>query len=233
MKKFYLFSLTLFLSAKMLVAQVNIALDTDSVHVSAAASQVDIPLPSHITNNTSSPVIIRWTRVVEQRPSGWDNAFCDKNLCYLSGISSKTFELASGEEGLLKPIFYPFNVEGVGVMRLYYISETPGVVWADTAVYVAVATGAVGSVEAELVRDVSVFPNPASDMLYMVSANTEQKGQWAISDILGKVWMRSGEGAEVLPTQISVSQLPAGFYSLNVNMLGGDHHITKPFIVKR
>lgn len=233
MKFFYLLLFAVFMPAKMLIAQINITLDTDSVHVSAPASQVDIPLPSHVTNSTGGSVVIRWTRVVEQRPFGWDNAFCDKNLCYLAGVGSKTFELAPGEEGLLKPIFYPFGNEGVGIMRLYYISETPGVVWADTAVYVAVATGAVGSVEVEQVHDISIFPNPATDMLYMVSADAALKGYWNVSDIMGKVWMNSDGGSVALPTQISISQLPVGIFSLNIKISDTDQQVTRRFIVKR
>lgn len=60
-------------------------------------------------------------------------------------------------------------------MRLYLASETPGVMWTDTAVYVAVATELLGAVEAELVRDVSVYPSPASEVLNVVTADATYK----------------------------------------------------------
>ena len=107
-------------------------------------------------------------------------------------VESKTFELSNGESGLLKPIFYPNEVPGMGVFRLYLQSETPGVVWADTAVFVGVATGEVGTVEAELMRTVSVFPNPATDALHVVTADAQLQGQWRITDSAGKVWCFSG-----------------------------------------
>lgn len=217
----------------MLTAQANIIVAHDSVHVSLPATESEINLPSHITNNTGGAVTIRWTRVVEQKPQGWDYAFCDKNLCYLGVVATQTFELVNAEQGLLKPIFYPFEIAGTGVMRVYYISETPGVTWADTAVYVAVATETSGAVEAQLVRDVAVFPSPAHDVLNVVTADANQQGQWRITDAAGKVWSRSNGIPASIAGQIPVAQLPAGIYFLNVLTPDGRHAAAKRFVVQR
>lgn len=232
-KSFYLLFALAATSIQMLTAQVNIVVSPDSVYKEDYATEPEISLPSHITNNSGSTVTIRWTRVVEQEPQGWDHAFCDKNLCYFGTVSSKTFELIDGEEGLLKPIFYPNGIAGTGVMRVYLISETPGIMWADTAVYVAVATELVGSVEAELVRDVAIFPSPTSDVLNVVTADADLQGQWRITDAAAKVWCHSKIGTTPIAGQISIKELPVGLYFLHVLTPDGRHVTVKRFVVQR
>lgn len=229
---YLLFTLTIS-SIQMLTAQVNIVVSPDSMYKEDYATEPEIGLPSYITNNSGNTVTIRWTRVVEQEPQGWDHAFCDKNLCYLGTVSTKTFELLNGEEGLLKPIFYPNGIAGIGVMRLYYNSETSGGSWSDTAVYVAVATELVGSVEAELVRDMAVFPSPASDVLNVVTAETNLQGQWRITDAAGKIWCHSKIGTTPIAGQISITELPVGLYFLHVLTPDGRHAAVKRFVVQR
>lgn len=230
---FYLIASFTLLFTQSITAQVNIVVAPDSVYNELPATETEIPLTSHITNNTGGSVTIRWTRVVEQKPQGWDYAFCDKNLCYLGVVASQTFELANAEVGLLKPIFYPFEIGGTGVMRVYYTSETPGVVWADTAVYVAVATETSGAIEAELVRDVAVFPSPAQDVLNVVSADADLQGQWRITDAAGKVWSSSNGIAASIAGQIPVAGIPNGIYFLNVLTPDGRHGAAKRFVVQR
>lgn len=234
MKKIlYLLFGAMFLSAHSLTAQANIIVAPDSVFVSLPATETEISLPSHITNNTGGAVTIRWTRVVEQKPQGWDYAFCDKNLCYLGVVGTQTFDLANGEEGALKPVFYPFDIAGIGVMRVYYVSETPGVVWADTAVYVAEATETSGTIEAKLVRDIAVFPSPAQEVLNVVTADANLQGQWRITDATGKVWSGSNGMATRIAGQIPVSELPGGIYFLNVLTPDRRHAAAKRFVVQR
>ncbi|MBN8679222.1 MAG: T9SS type A sorting domain-containing protein [Chitinophagales bacterium] len=232
-KSFYLLFALAATSIQMLTAQVNIVVSPDSVYKEDYATEPEISLPSHITNNSGSTVTIRWTRVVEQEPQGWDHAFCDKNLCYFGTVSSKTFELIDGEEGLLKPIFYPNGIAGTGVMRVYLISETPGIMWADTAVYVAVATELVGSVEAELVRDVAIFPSPTSDVLNVVTADADLQGQWRITDAAAKVWCHSKIGTTPIAGQILITELPVGLYFLHVLTPDQRHATVKRFVVQR
>jgi hypothetical protein len=230
---FYLIASITFLFTQSISAQVNIVVTPDSVYKELPAIEPEISLPSHITNNSGGTVTPRWTRVVEQETPGWTHAFCDKNLCYFGTVSSKTFELTDGEEGLLKPIFYPAEIVGIGVMRLYYISETPGVSWADTAVYVAVGTELVSTVEVELVRDVAVFPNPTDDVLNIVTADANLQGQWRIIDVAGKVWNCSMKGAGTIAGQIPVAHLPVGLYLLHVLTPDGQHLVAKRFTVQR
>jgi len=230
----YFFStMALFLIAFSATAQVNIFVSPDSMHVTKSAEEFDIEMLAQISNYSGGPVIIRWTRVIEQKPQEWDVNFCDKNLCYLGSVSTRTFEMADAESGMLKPIFYPNSVPGTGVFRLYLQSETPGVTWADTVVYVAVATGLSGAIEAELVRNVAVYPNPASDILNVVTADANLQGRWRITDAMGKVWGCSNPATTAIAGQIQVAQIPAGIYFLNVLTPDGRHAAAKRFAVQR
>jgi len=234
MKKCLYLSLVLFLAGTgNMAAQPNIVVNPDSLYASTPSTEFEIDLLSQITNLTSGTVTIRWTRVIEQKPPEWTVNFCDKNLCYLEVVSSRTFELNNGESGMLKPIFYPNEVPGTGVLRLYLQSETPGVTWADTIVYVAVATGVSGTVNIEQVTDVAVFPNPVTDILNVVTADANLQGQWRITDTAGKVWRCSTAGVSAIAGQIPVAQLPAGLYFLNIATPDGRHATAKRFTVQR
>ncbi|MEQ1744449.1 MAG: T9SS type A sorting domain-containing protein [Saprospiraceae bacterium] len=234
MKKGILQLLVLFLaSTGNLPAQPNIVVSPDSLYASMPSNEFEIDLLAQIANLTSGTVLIRWTRVIEQKPQEWSVNFCDKNLCYLEVVSTRTFELNNGESGMLKPIFYPNEVPGTGVLRLYLQSETPGITWADTIVYVAVATGLSGTVNIEQVTNVSVFPNPANDMLNVVTADANLQGQWRITDMAGKVWGYSTTGVSTIAGQIPVAHLPAGLYLLNVLTPDGRYAVAKSFTVQR
>jgi hypothetical protein len=232
-KNFYLLLCALLTTIQFLTAQVNIVVSPDSVHVTVPNTESEINLPSYITNNSGDSVTIRWTRVIEEVPQDWSSAFCDKNVCWFGTVSSKTFQLIDGETGLLKPIFYPYEMAGTGVMRVYYISETPGVVWADTAVYIGVATGSVGVIEAELVRDVALFPNPANDVVNIVTADAHLQGQWCITDAAGKIWDCSSKCNGTIAGQIPVAHLPVGLYLLHVLTPDGQHVVARRFALQR
>ncbi|MBL7797180.1 MAG: T9SS type A sorting domain-containing protein [Saprospiraceae bacterium] len=234
MKKIiYLFLIVLLTNTGNLTAQPNIVVSPDSLYASLPATEFEIDLLAQISNFTGGTILIRWTRVIEQKPQEWTVNFCDKNLCYLEVVSTRTFDMNNGESGMLKPIFYPNEVPGTGVLRLYLQSETPGVTWADTIVYVAVATGVSGTVNIEQVTNVSVFPNPANDMLNVVTADTNLRGQWRIMDAAGKVWNRSDSANSPIAGQIPVANLPVGFYLLDVLNSDGRHIGAKRFGVQR
>ena len=234
MKKiFYLLFGAMLSTAQSLPAQVGINIAHDSLQVSLPVDEPEINFPSSITNQSGGTVTIRWTRVIEQIPPGWNTAFCDKNLCWLGSVSTQTFDLENGEDGLLKPIFEPNEIVGTGIVRLYYNSETQGVTWADTAVYVGIATELVSTFAVERVRDIIVFPNPAQEVLHVVAANANLQGGWRITDATGKVWKCTGATYSAIPGQIPLEQLPSGIYFFQVNTSNGHHLATKRFIIQR
>jgi hypothetical protein len=234
MQRVFYFLLPALLTSLSLVAQSpDIVVLPDSVFVQGDPSDAQIDLPSHIYNNTANPVTIRWTRVVEQAPPAWDYAFCDLNLCYIGIVESEVFELMPGDSGLLKPIFYLNHSGGLGVMRIYLQSETPGVVWADTAVYVAAAGVDVGIDEAELVRDLALFPNPAQHTLQVTLAREIGPSQWYVTDAAGRTAMPRQPATGAFSSQLDISILPVGSYYFHI--VSADNRVlaSKPFVIQR
>jgi hypothetical protein len=100
-------------------------------------------------------------------------------------------------------------------------------------VYVGVAADPTGTIETELVRNVSVFPNPATEVLNVVTADANLQGRWRITDAAGKVWGCSNSATTTIAGQIPVAQLPAGLYFLNIATPDGRHATAKRFTVQR
>ena len=59
----------------------------------------DIKADAFITNNTNDTLNLRWERIGNERPEGWETAICDVNLCYLPNTTTKDFMLLPNESG--------------------------------------------------------------------------------------------------------------------------------------
>jgi hypothetical protein len=72
-----------------------------------------------------------------------------------------------------------------------------------------------------------VYPNPATDILYICHDNVVHEISYIITDLLGKTWMETN-GSEV-----DVSELPAGLYTIEVKSTFDDTRTKRLRFVKR
>lgn len=210
MKKMLL--LLLVATATLRLSAQNLYVLKDSLHKEVPVSQNEIEMKTYLVNNSGSAVTIKWTRTLEQLPTGWTTNFCDNNACYLGSVSSKQFNLMSGDSGLLKPLLYPNGVAGTCVFRVKLESTTPGVAYTGSVVFVAVAQQSSGTADAELVKDLAVFPNPTSEVLNVVFADPDFSGTLQISDAGGRILLT--ETNATATSTVDIAALPAGVYTL-------------------
>ncbi|MCC7303633.1 MAG: CotH kinase family protein [Bacteroidia bacterium] len=61
----------------------------------------------------------------------------------------------------------------------------------------------------------SIYPNPASGIIYISSDTAEDSGAFTITDVSGREWMRIQPGGGELTFAVSLSHLPSGMYFVN------------------
>lgn len=229
MQKFFTTAFFAAIFTVSLNAQASLVLYADSLAKEAPADQFEIDIPNYVYNLSGQTVTMKWTRTLQQPfPNGWVTNFCDNNLCYLGQTSTAQFELAAGDTGLLKPVYYPYETPGTGVIRLKLESLTPAVPFLANIVYVAIATPLTGTAELIALRNgAALFPNPANDALNVVFADADFRGSVRITDAMGRlVLTRSNLGAQ---EELNISTLPAGFYSLQAWTEQGKLVVSKGF----
>ncbi len=207
----------------------GLVLYADSLYKSAPADQFEIDIPNYVYNFSGQAVTMKWTRTLQQPfPNGWVTNFCDNNLCYLGQTSTAQFDLEPNDTGLLKPVFYPYETPGTGIMRLKLESLTPAVPFLANIVYVAVATPLTGTSNwIELREGAALFPNPASDQLQVVFVNPDFRGTLQVTDATGRIVLtQTNAGAQ---EQLNISGLAAGFYSLQAWSETGQLVLSKAF----
>ncbi len=230
MKKFFFTLCTLALAAMPLWAQ-DIAVDDDSLYTESDVSEFEFYAQTHVRNNGSEDVTLKWERNIEQLPEGWTTNFCDKNLCYASFVTTAEFDLlANGDEGLLKPLFRPNGKPGTCIYRITLTSLTPGIDYTESIVWVAVATGVSAAAEVLSARDVALYPNPATDELTVAVADAHFKGDWLVTNAAGQIVLTRPNAPTI--GQMDISGLSEGLYFLHLQTEEGQTVVTKKFIIQ-
>lgn len=209
----------------------DIITDPDSLYKEASASDFDISMLAHIWNYGDQDVTIKWERNIEEIPDGWSTSFCDKNACYAGAVATHQFNLLeNGDSSILKPIFRPFNVPGTCIYRVNLTSETPGIDYQESVVYIAVATVVNSTAKVLSAKDVVVYPNPATDELTVAIANSNFKGSWIVTNATGQVVLNHPDAPAT--GQVDTSTLGAGIYFLNIRTQDGQLVAAKKFFVQ-
>lgn len=208
MKHLYSYTFTFFtmlcLTAVSGFAQVTISITPNPVVV----EDIDFALLeavayANVKNESDETKTFVWNRNVIAIPEEWQSAVCDPIVCHPPATSNEVFELGPGEEGDLDVHVYPFGVEGGAIIEVT-VSEQGN--WDNTITGEYYFNQSV-SVAERLDERISIFPNPASDVIFI-----DQDGKVAqieMFDLTGKrVVNTSVNGDET----ISVSHLPTGTY---------------------
>jgi len=147
----------------------NIYIEENLVSAIGAAAEL-IEAPTYIVNNSGSSVDFKWERIEYNLPAGWNASFCDKNNCYAPSTTTATFNLISGESGLLKPIFTPDEIEGLGIMKVRIYSITSGTTFDDTVTFQATTNGLVGTNDLAEASSIEIYPTITNGSVYLTTA---------------------------------------------------------------
>jgi len=169
-------------------------------------SDIFIKIESMVTNNTNSPMDIRWERINVQTPAAWDNAVCDKNGCYAPSVDTETFNINAGEMSIMAIWFVPNSTAGTGEveLRIYNAADSANTVITNT--YTAMAQ--LSDSEDIHAESFSVFPNPATNFIQF--PYNPQIATVRLYDMLGKEIIHQTVTED--KNQLDVSKLNKGSY---------------------
>ena len=115
-----------------------------------------------VTNTTSQPLNVVWTREIVSGSTAWQYQVCDKNSCWENSVISKTFNLAVGETARIDVKLLHGGVvqNGVTNLKLNVVGADANqalntrIEWLKTAVKTSDYINA---------ADLKLFPNPTTD----------------------------------------------------------------------
>ncbi|HET7819856.1 MAG TPA: T9SS type A sorting domain-containing protein [Bacteroidia bacterium] len=89
---------------------------------------------------------------------------------------------------------------------------------------------------AVLPKNIKVFPNPSSDIIYLQSeGKSDSKFGYVLLDMNGKVILNKTEGVSLSDKiqEVNLSEFPAGIYILNITELKKGEPITQSYKVQK
>ena len=185
---------------------------------------------NNISNDT---LILKWKLVSDNLIKGWDYSSCAYGICYafIPDTLCTMSPIIPGESGFLSLTIDPMNIKGTGKASIYvYDISTPSI--KDTITFIINAESANGINDYNLANSISVYPNPATEMIYIksdrigISNNSVQ-----IKNILGKDVYTARVGATDVNV-IDVSLLSEGIYFVQYIYEDGTFSTKKIQIIK-
>lgn len=190
------------------------------------AFQVDLSDPTldlelHVTvkNDTTTDILLKWTRIVKNAPLDWDTQVCDNNFCYLPHVNSnidpalnlnEPFKLRAGESFDLIFHVLPNGTPGEGNFELVFaLAEAPDTP-IDTAIFNTTVNLTTSAFDLKN-KDIRVFPNPATSYFELTDVNGVD--QIKVYNMLGRE-VRSYRA--YTRQQYNVADLPDGLYLISL-----------------
>ena len=142
-------------------------------------------------------------------PSGWESAVCDQTLCFPAEDLTGELIMSIGESFDMKANLYPYNTKNCGSTVIKVVSDLdPNN--ADSF-YTMICTFDPANVLAVEKEEISVYPNPTTDVITVKTTNTRIETV-EIMDILGNRVL-TGKTNSV----IDVRSLKSGIYFARFN----------------
>ncbi len=162
-------------------------------------------------NPSGAPLQLRWRSGEVSMPDGWDIDLCDYGLCYVGIPAGGTMNPVSGStQAYLKLIVQPDTIAGAGWLwfQVYEVGNNSNFV----DVYFSLHTpGTSGTASPGQSAGLRIFPNPASDVLFLENSLDTKNTTARMLSVTGAV-MWAGEIPAEQTTQISTSDWPRGVY---------------------
>jgi Secretion system C-terminal sorting domain len=214
MKKSILFLSFFALLNTILVAQTPtiIASSGNIITVSVDATLSDVEADAKVKNTSAKAKTFRWERTEICNTPKWVSTVCDVNTCWSPAVSSKTFNLAAGSEGILLLHIAPEKKKGAAVFKIK-VTEVADTSNTTTVTYIFNSDCSVGTNDAD--AEVAAFylsPNPANEFIKI--AATDLVKYVEIYNLLGRK-VRTFDYEE--GKQYWVNDLNAGMYLVRLS----------------
>lgn len=227
MKNFELFVFYFLFIFCVSVEGQEVIINPDSIYIEADANQTQIEVSSSITNVSGFELNVDWQWNSIELPQGWNVEFCESNGCFPSSMDT-VFFIGLDDTAPMSVLFYPNGISGTGKIKIRLYSASPGIHIEERLTIVANATSTSTTVHIENDADISLFPNPADEILNVEVDDEYLRGKWQVIDSRGCIiplpqHLSSGK--------IQVSDMPAGKYYLRLMSPENKLLVLKPFLV--
>lgn len=178
-----------------------------------------------IVNETSEVLAFKWRMIKSTFPSEWSWYFCDLGSCFINVPDSNEMDLTSAGGDAYFLCHVEFNgFVGTGELQVF-VFEIGDEVNGDTVTFRYSTTNVLGVEKDSENSKVLLYPNPASDVLYISIQVPLLVDQIIVYNILGQpVHVQKGAVPE-----LSVAKLPAGQYLLTLAYRDGTRETRKFF----
>lgn len=216
--------ISFFVLASFAVVAQSFVPDADSVAQEDYANIIEIVAENDLsTDPLSDTVTLRWKRVVEQVPAGWESLVCDNNLCYGPTVDEAPQDaIVTGDRGNNIDVhFRPDSIEGEGLVEILIWDINDSLNSNYTLVFTAKAEGydpALSANNIDITEEIKVYPNPAREFLYLRDLPVNNAVNVEIYNILGrKMLSESFTSSNASNEQrIDINELQKGIYLVRV-----------------
>lgn len=208
----------IFMLSFQLSGQLVLTPDTMDISFPQDTAYYDIHMT--VTNNYNGPVSFWWRLVKTDFPPAWTTQVCDLNTCYFEGVDkcpkNNPNSLAAGASSDAMYVkLNPHNTIGTTSMwfKIYSNSDLTNIVDSILINVVSLPT----SQDEVLVREASVFPNPAKDH-FTLSGESQAFRQMEIISAAGQLM---GTWQVEPGKHYPISELHSGLYYIRLSGKNG------------
>ena len=210
--------LSLLSISSILIAQVTIEAEVDSILTIGTTTEYGILGRVNVTNNGVDTATFTWVRDESNLVEGWRSFIYDQIQCSFLTIDSRSFDLFPGQVGYLQFHLVQNEIcgEGYGVMTLTEDSDTTNFVEIRYDFIVNNDDGSpceiTSSVNNSKLANIQAYPNPAIDFFKLTDTPLELECI-QMYNILGsrvKTYWLMGD------MNYDISDLPSGIYLISL-----------------
>lgn len=174
----------------------------------------------HFSNDTSYPMVLQWTKLLEDTVAGSKFYMCANVECYndvpVTG-SNSTYPVLPGDSGFLYMHYWSGEVSGTSTVILYvYEASNPSN--GDTLTYIMNIDCSVGISEVEAINNnISVYPNPSKGLI-SISLKEATDASVTLLNNLGQILLTDEYDAT---NKIDMNlDVPVGVYFIQIEAYG-------------
>ena len=182
-----------------------------------------------IINETNEALSFRWKLVNSTFPDEWSFSICDLGACFPVPPDSNDMSVTSvgGDAYFICHSSYNGFV-GAGEIQLF-LFEIGDEANGDTVTFRYSTTGILETTPlSSLEKPLTIFPNPATDIINLKTSRGNEISHVIIYNILGQPVFEKNKEAAAIGQAISIVQLEPGQYFVTVLYANGDRE-TKRF----
>jgi hypothetical protein len=186
---------------------------------SSTGLNTDSDIISYASINIPAGTMLKWKRINNSLPAGWDALICDDELCWSPTYNGGN--IYASVDGRLDVHFKPNGIVGTGTVTIRVWNPTDSATTAFNIVYNGTST-LVGIKDNNPNVKLKLFPNPATSIIYVEIDPIHDAARLDIYDIVGNKVKSSEVNTTFGFNTLDVTELRGGMYFLRVVDNRGD-----------